>query len=202
MSRMPDRHRTLAAALLLGAAAMVACNEARTVGPATGVSASANGNARTGSAVTVTTTDPNHGGQGQVNEAVTITGSGFKAGAKASWQRNGVTDPKVTVVSTQFVSSTQVVATITIASDAILDLYDVAVLNTDRTKGIGNLLFQVTLGDPTASFAFPLSDGSLALRSDHLYSDGTNSVYADGVCVVSGRIFATDAGSNSGVTGH
>jgi hypothetical protein len=199
MNRTPNRHRAFAAALLLGAAAMVACNDARTVGPVAGISAAAggNGNGQAGT-VTVTATDPTHGGQGQINEAVTITGSGFKAGAKASWQRGGVTDPKVTVVSTQFVSSTQLVATITIAADAVLDLYDVAVLNSDRTKGIGNLLFQVTLGDPTTSFYFPLADGALALRSDHLYSDGTSSVYANGVCGVNGAFFATDAGSNSG----
>jgi len=201
MSRKTNRRRTLAAALLLGAAAMVACNDARTVGPAGDISAAAsgNGNSKPGSGtVVVTATNPALGRQGQVNEAVTITGSGFQAGAKASWERNGTADPKVTVVSTQFVSSTQVVATISIAADAVVDLYNVAVLNSDRTKGIGNLLFKVDLGDPTASFYFPLADGALALRSDHLYSNGTNSVYADGVCGVVGTFFATDAASNSG----
>jgi hypothetical protein len=201
MSGTPDRYRTLVAALLLGAAAMVACNDARTVGPAAGISAAAsgNGNSKPGSGtVVVTATNPALGRQGQVNEAVTITGSGFKTGAKASWERNGTVDPKVTVVSTQFVSSTEIVATISIAVDAVVDLYDVAVLNSDRTKGIGNLLFKVDLGDPTTTFYFPLADGALALRSDHLYSDGTSSVYANGVCGVTGSFFATDAASNSG----
>jgi hypothetical protein len=52
--------------------------------------------------------------------------------------------------------------------------------------------------DPTATFAFPLADASLALRGDHLYSDGSSSVYANGVCGVGAKIFATAAASNSG----
>ena len=54
--------------------------------------------------------------------------------------------------------------------------------------------------DPTATWLIPLDDAGLALRSDGnaTYSGGTNSVYANGVCGVSTRIFATTAGSNSG----
>jgi len=52
--------------------------------------------------------------------------------------------------------------------------------------------------DPTATWRIPLADAALALRSDGLYSDGTSSVYADGVCGVSAKIFATTAYSNSG----
>jgi len=37
----------------------------------------------------------------------------------------------------------------------------------------------------------PLDDAVLALRSDRQYSDGTYSVYADGVCNVTAKIFAT-----------
>jgi len=52
--------------------------------------------------------------------------------------------------------------------------------------------------DPTATWKFPLNDASLAIRSDRLYSDGTSSVYANGVCNVSTTIFATTEKSNSG----
>ena len=52
--------------------------------------------------------------------------------------------------------------------------------------------------DPTATWIYPLNDAALAVRSDHLYSDGSNSVYADGVCNISTTIFATTARSNSG----
>lgn len=54
--------------------------------------------------------------------------------------------------------------------------------------------------DPTATWLIPLDDAGLALRSDGngIYSVGTNSVYANGICGVSTRIFATTGGSNSG----
>ena len=52
--------------------------------------------------------------------------------------------------------------------------------------------------DPTASFLFPLDDAALGLRSDHLYTSGAFSVYAEGVCGVHAKIFATTGASNSG----
>lgn len=52
--------------------------------------------------------------------------------------------------------------------------------------------------DPTDTWKIPLADATLAVRSDHAYSDGTYSVYASGVCNVSGTIFATTGASNSG----
>jgi hypothetical protein len=55
-----------------------------------------------------------------------------------------------------------------------------------------------TVSDPTATWKIPLADANLALKSDHAYGDGTYSLYANGVCNVSGKIFATTAASNSG----
>ena len=54
--------------------------------------------------------------------------------------------------------------------------------------------------DPTATFWFPLADGALGLQSDHAaaYTSGDSSAYADGVCGVDSKIFATTAASNSG----
>ena len=52
--------------------------------------------------------------------------------------------------------------------------------------------------DPSAAFWFPLDDAALGLRSDHLYGNGTSSVYAHGVCGVNSKIFATATASNSG----
>jgi hypothetical protein len=52
--------------------------------------------------------------------------------------------------------------------------------------------------DPTASFEFPLTDAGLGLRSDHKYASGDVSVYAEGVCGVHAKIFATNGASGSG----
>jgi len=54
--------------------------------------------------------------------------------------------------------------------------------------------------DPTATLWFPLADAALGLQSDHIaaYVSGDSSAYADGVCGVDSKIFATTAASNSG----
>ena len=54
--------------------------------------------------------------------------------------------------------------------------------------------------DPTATFYFPVADAALGLRSDHdfLAVGGDSSAYANGVCGVDAKLFATTAASNSG----
>ncbi len=133
---------------------------------------------------------------------VQISGSGFADGMVASWQLSGVADPtQVKTNSTRFVSSKQLVANITISGSATAAKWDVAIYSGGKT-GIGSELgvlkqsFQVL--DPTATFTIPLNDAGLSIRSDHLFSDGTSSQYADGTCNVAAKIFATTQFSNSG----
>ena len=102
---------------------------------------------------TVTASDPAYGHEGEVNKVVRISGTGFAPGAQASWERGGVADSKIQVVATQFVSSTELSATITIASDAAIDLYDLSVTNPDRKKGIGYALFEVTTANALPELA-------------------------------------------------
>jgi len=94
----------------------------------------------------VTATDPDSGQQGQ-RLNVRVLGSGYNTTAVATWERNGVPDAKVTVNSTTFVSSSEVIADISIAADADTVLYDVAVEITasdgSRKKGVGIEKFQV-----------------------------------------------------------
>lgn len=97
-----------------------------------------------GAGVTVSSAEPSYGHQGDVQKQVRIRGSGFEPGDQAAWQRGGVTDPKISVNSTQFVSSTELVATISIAGDATLAFYDIAITRPGRKGGIGTMLFEVT----------------------------------------------------------
>ena len=48
--------------------------------------------------------------------------------------------------------------------------------------------------DPTATVKIPLDDAALSLKSDQAFSDGTYSVYANGVCGVSATIFLGGSG--------
>ena len=76
-----------------------------------------------------------------------MLGSGFSQGTRAIWAIKGDTTFAVTKVktnSTTFVSSTELVANITISADASLSLYDVVALTATGKKGIGIECFTVT----------------------------------------------------------
>ena len=144
------RAATRAIALVFATIAVVDCDSARepsgpSVDPGrlpTGAVA-AKASAPTG--VTVTAANPSFGEQGQTNEQVTITGTGFTADSKAAWLRNGVVDTTIAVTSTQYVSPTTLNATISISSKSPVDYRDIRVTaNGGRTQGIGSLLFEVT----------------------------------------------------------
>jgi len=96
-------------------------------------------------AVTVKAADPAFGDQGQTNESVTITGTGFKADAQVAFLHNGQVDPTIVVSSVQVVNSTTIVAVISIGANSPVDFRDVQVTNFfDRTPGIGASVFEVT----------------------------------------------------------
>jgi hypothetical protein len=156
----------------------------------------AKGSGGGGGPVTVTSTSPTSAPQ-DTTIAVVVTGSGFERGAKAAWSLDGDTT-KVHVVSTKYVSASELVATILVPAAAPVATYDVEVTLSNGKKGVGAELFEVTVGDPKATFSFPLADAGLGLASDGQFNDGTWSQYADGVCGVVSRIFATTAASNSG----
>jgi probable HAF family extracellular repeat protein len=90
--------------------------------------------------------------------SVHVFGSGFDAGSRAQWALQGVPSSKIVTNSTQFVSSTELIANISIAPDATLASYDVMVTTSSGKGGIGTELFVITakttdlgtLGGPTS----------------------------------------------------
>jgi uncharacterized delta-60 repeat protein len=94
--------------------------------------------------IQVTSANPSSAAQGTVNLNVTISGSGFKKGAKSQWFVSGTTNPGgVTVNSTALNNSQQLTANITVAADATIAQFDIVVLNTDGRTGKGTELFAV-----------------------------------------------------------
>jgi hypothetical protein len=94
--------------------------------------------------VTVTTVVPSESPRGTTLD-VQINGTGFDNTSQVTMPLHGVIDPRVHVNSTQFVKSTQVIANVTITSDAALDMYDVVVALSSGKKGIGSDAFVVVL---------------------------------------------------------
>ncbi|HEY8852301.1 MAG TPA: hypothetical protein VIM36_08990, partial [Gemmatimonadaceae bacterium] len=135
MTRFPvSRARSQGRLLMVGLLALWACTDnAPPSAPLVTQPASA---ARNGGGPTVKSTTPD---SGTVDSTmiVHVFGSGFDAGSRAQWALNGVPSSKVVTNSTQFVSSTELVANISIAPDATLASYDVMVTTSSGKGGIG-----------------------------------------------------------------
>jgi hypothetical protein len=97
-----------------------------------------------GPPIVVTAAQPRESGRGETMK-VTITGSGFRKGDEAVWERDGSADDRVVVERTEFVSPTQLIVTITVQSDAAIAGYDIAV-DRPRKRGIGTEAFYVLHG--------------------------------------------------------
>jgi hypothetical protein len=99
-------------------------------------------NSKTPAGPAVTSASPSFGDQGTTLD-VHVFGSGFGADAQATWLLHGVANGHVRTNSTTFVSSTEVVANITIDNTATLDLWDVQI-STGGKNGVGSDAFEVT----------------------------------------------------------
>lgn len=74
---------------------------------------------------------------------LTVTGSGFDKGSKVTLEQDNVPVSTIATNKTTYVSSTQLVANITIAGNANPTLYDVAVTTSTGKRGIGVERFEV-----------------------------------------------------------
>jgi hypothetical protein len=106
---------------------------------------------------------------------VQVNGSGFDRSSTVAFQLNGTVDPRVRVNSTRYAKSTQLVANVTIAVDAIPTAYDVVATNKSGLKGIGSEMFTVTLTTAELAFLAPVgSSGGTRVAISN--ADGTNQV--------------------------
>jgi hypothetical protein len=147
-------------------------------------------------APTVTATDPTFAVRDTTVD-VTIIGSGFTTGAKATWSLAGDTS-LVHVKSTKVIAPDRLIARIEVPLAAPVATYDVEVTLSNGKKGVGAEMFDVLLEDPTATFSFPTADAALDVKSDQQFVSGASSVYANGVCGVNSKLFGTSQLSGSG----
>lgn len=95
-----------------------------------------------GTGVEVTAATPNASTRDTTLD-VAIAGSGFDNGSSVDFALAGVVEPKLHVNRTTYRSSSQLVANVTVAANADLAKYDVAVTTSGGKKGIGSELFAV-----------------------------------------------------------
>ena len=110
--------------------------------------------------VGASSTSPAYGDRGTTMN-VRVFGSGFAADAQATWLLHGVADPaRVRTNSTSYVSSTELVANITISSEADLTFWDVAV-QAGGKNGVGTEVFEVSTAEflGTGNTVVGINDG-------------------------------------------
>jgi hypothetical protein len=142
--------------------------------------------ARAPAGPSVQATIPSYGNRGEQGKVVRIKGSGFDNGSTARWELNGIPDHGVTVVSTQFISSTELDATINIENDATLAFYDVAVTTLRGRKGIGTEVWELT-----QAIAVP---GTSILRGVNDNGNLGGSLYGNGGTPGGARFFSLSTG--------
>jgi hypothetical protein len=103
----------------------------------------------------VTQVSPSSRGQGSSNQTVTITGSRFESGAGLAVSFSGT---GITVNSASFVSTTEVTANVTIASNATTGARNVTVTNPDLSGATGSSAFTVN-ALPNVTSTSPSSRG-------------------------------------------
>jgi Tol biopolymer transport system component len=101
--------------------------------------------------VTVSATDP-PGAPQDTTLDVRVFGTNFDRGSRADFALGGVVGPEVKTNSTRFVSSTELIANITIAATADTGRYDVIVTTSRGKKGIGTEMFAIDVADPAIAF--------------------------------------------------
>jgi Tol biopolymer transport system component len=122
--------------------------------------------------ILVTSANPSSSAQGTVNLNVQIGGQGFHKGALAKFFVTGTTDPGgITVNSTSFANSGQLIANINVAQNATLSKFDILVTNTDGRTGKGTELFAVTAPDPAIAYTTSNSTSNFLMVMN---ADGTN----------------------------
>jgi hypothetical protein len=143
----------------------------------------------------VSETDPDSASQDTTLD-VRVLGSGFEPGAVATFLLDGAATDSVRTNSTRFVGARELVANITIAVDAIIDLYDVEVLLAGPgRRGIGADLFAVV--EKGSPFADNPEDRPITIefRDDAVYNirSDTRGIYVDGECGVKATFNIYDA---------
>ena len=176
-SRFARRHLAAVSAALL----LAACVGDPVTLPLAPDEAASLGKAATGP--TVTSTLPKSGGKGLTLD-VHVYGSGFADGATATWALHGVADPsKVRTNGTTVVSSTELIANITIAPDATIDYWDVQVAARFCCKtGVGTELFEVTTAMPVGpGQALGVNDAGdiVGLSSGAFVVSGADASFSD-----------------------
>jgi hypothetical protein len=136
------------------------------------------------STVKVTSTNPNAAHRDTTLD-VHILGSGFGSGSRADFLLSGAPDPKIRTNSTHFVSSTELIANITVDPTAATTYRDVQVTTTGGKKGIGTESFiillagEMTVPGVTNPQAWSVNSGGVAAGSGTIAGSAGGFIWSE-----------------------
>ena len=140
--------------------------------------------AAVGAQVKVTEAIPSEAPQ-EVTLDVEVIGSGFDDGSVVEFLLAGQSTPRMVVNRSDFVSSKKLIANLTIATDADIDLYDIEVTTKRGKKGIGSEMFLVK--DRNTPSDIPVIATFGDAPGDGVTSDGGDDGY-DAVILAIGNL--------------
>ena len=205
----------------LSAAVLLACTQDLPTGAndlTVSAAKGAGGGTKTTTGPTVSSASPNLAKRSTTLD-VRILGSGFDRSMTARWGIDSVVTADVVVNSTRYVSTTELVANITVTSNAQLTSYDIIITSTKTGKpGIGTEMFEVVETLPLTSLgggysgANAISDNGVIAGWSSYIADNSNNgfdrpvIWQNGVIrdlLPSGYLMghATDVNENGQVVG-
>ena len=119
-------------------------------------------------AVNVLTVDPSRAPQNTTLD-VRILGSGFDAGSSVSFELAGAPTADIVTNSTSFTSNRELMANVTVAADAEVTLYDVAVTTSRGKRGVGIESFEVIAYELVVVGALP---GAVTAAANDVNANG------------------------------
>ena len=126
----------------------------------------------------VASANPAFGDQGTTLD-VRVLGSGFTSGAQATWLPQGNPNAHVKTNHTQFISSNELVANVTIAPDAAISFWDVQVALIGGKNGVGSDVFEVTSAQLLGASGTNLVTGVNELLEVGGYTGASNAFIFD-----------------------
>lgn len=143
----------------------------------------------------VASANPAFGDQGTTLD-VRVLGSGFTSGAQATWLLQGNPNAHVKTNHTQFISSNELVANVTIAPDAAISFWDVQVALIGGKNGVGSDVFEVTSAQLLGASGTNLVTGVNELLEVGGYTGASNAFIFDAasnfVSLGQGQVWAVD----------
>lgn len=172
-SRIVSSETWVAVALVTTLVMLQACSDRQPTDVSPSIDLARGGGGSNGPDPEVVAADPSEAPQNTTLD-VHVLGKNFDDGSTVRFLLNGKPTKDIKINSTQFVNDGDLLANITIALDADTAKYDIEVTTSNKRRGIGTELFEVTIKKSPTSGFLTISGGLTASTQRVSIRDGEN----------------------------